>query len=196
MKRLNSTESSAFQELLERLAVALDRHRIPYMVIGGQAVLLYGAARFSQDIDMTLGLEPTEIARLAKSLKDIGCRSLVPDPEAFVSKTCVWPCQDDATGLRLDFIFSFSAYEKDALKRVKRVRIGNADVSFASVEDLIIHKMVAGRPRDIEDVRGILRRKPALDDEYLRRWLAEFQKGLDQPVADRFEALQKDASSQ
>jgi len=30
-----------FQELLVKIASELDRHAIPYMVIGGQAVLLY-----------------------------------------------------------------------------------------------------------------------------------------------------------
>ena len=33
-------EPSMFAQLLERLAVALDRAEIPYMIIGGQAVLL------------------------------------------------------------------------------------------------------------------------------------------------------------
>jgi hypothetical protein len=28
--------------LLEQIAIALEERRIPYMVIGGQAVLLYG----------------------------------------------------------------------------------------------------------------------------------------------------------
>jgi hypothetical protein len=37
-------------------------------------------------------------------------------------------------------------------------------VRFASSEDLVIHKLVAGRPRDIEDVSGVLARKPALDE--------------------------------
>ena len=32
-----------FERLLERIAKVLDAAAIPYMVIGGQAVLLYGA---------------------------------------------------------------------------------------------------------------------------------------------------------
>ena len=47
------------------------------------------------------------------------------------------------TGIRIDFIFSFSAYEKQALKRINRVNIGKAQVCFASVEDMVIHKIVA-----------------------------------------------------
>lgn len=55
------------------------------------------------------------------------------------------------------------------------MEIGEAVVPFAGAEDLIIHKLFAGRPRDIEDARGVVRRKGfELDWDYLRRWAAEF----------------------
>jgi hypothetical protein len=38
-----------FQALLVRLARALDSAGIPYMVIGGQAVLLYGEPRLTRN---------------------------------------------------------------------------------------------------------------------------------------------------
>lgn len=48
-------------------------------------------------------------------------------------------------------------------------------VPFASAEDLILHKLFAGRPRDIEDSEGVVLRKGAdLDWAYLRRWAREF----------------------
>jgi hypothetical protein len=36
-----------FDSLLEKVALALDSERLPYMVIGGQAVLLHGEPRFA-----------------------------------------------------------------------------------------------------------------------------------------------------
>ncbi|GAF75408.1 unnamed protein product, partial [marine sediment metagenome] len=44
-----------FEEILAKLARALDKNNIPYMIIGGQAVLLYGEPRLTRDIDVTLG---------------------------------------------------------------------------------------------------------------------------------------------
>jgi hypothetical protein len=35
-----------------------------------------------------------------------------------------------------------------------------APVRFASAEDLIIHRLGAGRPRDVEDVAGVPARSP------------------------------------
>lgn len=43
-----------------------------------------------------------------------------------------------------------------------------------SAEDLIIHKCVAGRARDIEDVEGVLiRQHEHLDLHWIRSWLSE-----------------------
>ena len=45
-----------FQQLLVELARALNRREIEYMIIGGQAVLIYGEFRLTRDIDITLGV--------------------------------------------------------------------------------------------------------------------------------------------
>lgn len=53
-----------FEETLAKIAGSLDRHDIPYMVIGGQAVLLYGEPRLTRDIDITLGVNIDRIDEL------------------------------------------------------------------------------------------------------------------------------------
>jgi predicted nucleotidyltransferase len=89
----------------------------------------------------------------------------------------VLPALDTATGIRVDFIFSFTPYEKGAIARSRKVSIGGEDVAFATAEDLIIHKIFAGRPRDLEDVRSVLLRNPSQDLDYIRQWLREFDAG-------------------
>jgi hypothetical protein len=43
-------------------------------------------------------------------------------------------------------------------------------------EDLILHKLFAGRPRDLEDVSGIvLRQRGKLDWDYVKQWAGEFK---------------------
>ena len=44
-----------FEDILRRVAQQLEGAGLPYMVIGGQAVLLYGEPRLTKDIDVTLG---------------------------------------------------------------------------------------------------------------------------------------------
>ena len=88
-------------------------------------------------------------------------------------------------------MFSHSEYERQALERVRRVPIGNAQVRFASLEDLVIHKIIAGRPRDLEDVRGILLKNPTCQVEYIRQWLQEFDRGLGATYLSKFDDLNK-----
>src|SRR5438477_2740714 len=117
-----------FQEILEKLALALDARQIPYMVIGGQAVLLYGEPRLTKDIDLTLDRTADQVADILDLVKQFSWKVLVENPSQFVSNTMVLPCLDPSTGIRLDFIFSSSAYEKTAFRRVRRVPMGKAGV--------------------------------------------------------------------
>ena len=120
---------------------------------------------------------------------------LIPlvDPETFTRKTMVLPCQDQQTSIRVDFIFSFSPYERQALQRTRKVKMGDVHVKFASPEDLIVHKVIAGRPRDLEDVKAVLIKNPKMDLTYIRRWLNEFSTALQEPFVNRFDELIKQA---
>jgi uncharacterized nucleotidyltransferase DUF6036 len=154
------------------------------MVIGGQAVLIYGEPRLTKDIDITLGLGPDRLGDLLSIVSDLGLRPLVDDPETFTRETLVLPCEEDDTGHRVDFILSFSEYEREALGRAKPTMIEGAAVRIASPEDIIIHKMIAGRPRDLEDVASIAAKIPALDTNYLSRWLRVFETDLARPLEE------------
>lgn len=175
-----------FQELLEKLAQALTSNKIPYMLIGGQAVLLYGEPRLTRDIDITLGIGPEKLSSLLSIMKQLQLKPLVQEPQRFIEETMVLPCQDIKTGIRVDFVFSFSAYEEQALKRVRKAAIGKTMVCFASVEDLIIHKIIASRPRDLEDVKSILLKNPQIDEAYILAWLKQFDESLSQNCSARF----------
>lgn len=159
------------------------------MIVGGQAVLLHGEPRLTRDIDVTLGVDVDRLDDLLSVATDAGWRILVDAAGEFVSRTMVLPCEDPASGIRIDFIFSHSEYERLALARSIPVRIGNADVRFASAEDLVIHKIVAGRPRDLEDTRSVLLKNPDLDANYVRRWLRELESATGEPLVRRFSEL-------
>jgi len=171
-----------FTSVLERVGQLLRKARIPYMIIGSQALLLYGEPRATKDIDVTLGIGVDEVRRFKKLLVGTGIKILVKAPEKFVQETYVLPTQDRRSGIRVDFIFSESEYERKAIERARSVKIGKTRLAFASVEDVIIHKIVAHRPRDLEDLRGILRRTPEMDLRYIRRWLKKMEVVLDRKL--------------
>jgi len=178
-----------FEELLEKVALGLDSRDIPYMIIGGQAVLLYGEPRLTRDIDITLGVGIERAEEIRAISREMGLEPLPSDVIGLIEDTMVLPTIDDSSGIRVDFIFSQSSYEWEAISRARRVRIGKAEVCFTSLEDLIVHKIVAGRPRDIEDLKAVMAKNPAYDRGYISKWLGEFDSALDTSFRETFDAL-------
>ena len=90
-------------------------------------------------------------------------------------ETFVLPARDPATGLRVDFVFSTTPYERQAIERADRVSVAGTAVPVATAEDLVVHKLFAGRARDLEDAESVVRRRGlTFDWEYVRRWAREF----------------------
>lgn len=137
-------------------------------------VLLYGEPRLTRDIDITLGANINQLDKLLKIAEELSLKPITEDVESFVKQTMVLPTIEDTTGIRVDFIFSFTPYELEAIERARKITILKQEVSFASPEDLIIHKIFAGRPRDLEDVRSVIVKNPEIDNSYIRKWLKEF----------------------
>ncbi len=174
------------KELLKNLAREFEKNNLNYMIIGGQALLIYGEPRLTNDIDITIdgGLEKYNL--LIDISNNLKLKILPENPFEFVKKTMVLPMLDEKTGLRIDIIFSYSLYEKEAFKRVNKIKIDDVGVNYVSVEDLIIHKIISGRERDFEDVKNIILKNKNIDEEYILKWLKEFEKTLDTPLTNIF----------
>jgi predicted nucleotidyltransferase len=86
----------------------------------------------------------------------------------------------------VDLVLSDSTFERSAIERAVSVRLGSAEVRFVTPEDLIVHKLVAGRPRDLEDVRSIVARQPQLDRRRVEQTLREFEALLEAPLLERW----------
>jgi hypothetical protein len=161
------------------------------MVIGGQAVLLYGEPRLTKDIDITLGVGVDRLGDMKTIINRLGMKFLTDNVDDFVKETMVLPVLEEKSGIRVDFIFSFSPYERQAIARARNVLFGRKAIKFAALEDVIIHKMIAERPRDIEDVQSILIKNPGYDFRYIETWLGEFDAALDKGYNQSFADMQK-----
>ena len=177
--------------LLAGLARALREARLPFMLIGGQAVLVHGRPRLTEDIDVTLGAGPERLDDLLGACRAAGLQVLPSDPATFVAETFVLPARHRPTGMRVDCIFSSTAYERSAIARAEHIPVAGESVPVATAEDLLVHKVFAGRPRDIEDAESVVRRKGAtLDWDYLREVVVGFREVPGrEAMSDQLEAL-------
>jgi hypothetical protein len=53
---------------------SLSTHEVRYLLISGQAAVLYGAAVFSEDVDIWISPEEENCGRLLGSLAELGAR--------------------------------------------------------------------------------------------------------------------------
>jgi hypothetical protein len=176
-------------ELLTALEPVLARWG-RWCVFGAQAVIVYGVPRLSADVDVTLALEPDTPERFAREMHAAGFVLRVADPE-FVRRTSVMPFVHSATGMPLDVVLAGSGLEDEFLDRAVMTDIGTITVPVIDPADLLIAKMLAGRPKDIEDARALWRLHGGeLDAVRVRRTLRLLEEALSQSdLVSAFAAL-------
>jgi predicted nucleotidyltransferase len=180
---------SKYRHLLSNIARALETAHIPYVVIGGQAVLVYGDPRFTRDIDITLGVDIDQLDVIQQVAAELSLEPKPKDVEGFVRQTNVYPVKEKSTNITVDFIFSFSPFETEMMRRARKIEIDGTAVRYASVEDVVVLKLAAGRPLDIKDAKGILNANQGYDEEYILRWLQGFSDAVGRDLVQEYHSL-------
>lgn len=166
-------------ELLAALAPVLERWGRWYL-FGAQAVTVHGLPRLSADVDVTLALTPDAPERFAADMQAAGFALAVDDAD-FVRRTRVMPFVHLATGMPLDVVLAGSGLEDEFLNRAVPTDIGGTRVPLIEIGDLIIAKVLAGRPKDLEDARGLWRiHGRTLDVDRIRSTLRLLDEALGQ----------------
>jgi hypothetical protein len=178
-------------ELLTALSAVLPRWGRWY-VFGAQAVIAYGVPRLSADVDVTVALDPDDPASFAEDMRAAGFSLRVSDPD-FVRRTRVMPFVHRATAMPLDVVLAGSGLEDEFLRRARETNIGGLLIPLIDPEDLIIAKVLAGRPKDIEDASNLWRlRGHALDAGRIRATLLLLEEALSQSdLLPAFESIQR-----
>ena len=166
-------------ELLTALAPVLNRWGRWY-VFGAQAVTAYGVPRLSADVDVTLALTPHEPEQFVREMGTAGFAPRFTDV-AFVRNTRVMPFVHAATGMPLDIVLAGSGLEDEFLSRARPADVGGTSVPLIDAGDLIIAKVLAGRPQDVTDAAGLWRvHGPVLDANRIRTTLQLLEQALGQ----------------
>ena len=87
----------------------------------------------------------------------------------------------DATGTPIDINQARIPFEVLAIKRATVKRRDGVNIPIPTPEDLIVMKAIAHRPKNLEDIRGIIESQPRLNVEYIRKHVQEFGEALDMP---------------
>lgn len=156
---------------LECIARALNEARVPYIVVGGLAVVAHGYGRTTQDLDLVIRLQPGAIRDAFAALAMLGYRPIVPvtsegfaDPATrarWVSEkgmTVLSFSSDQHPHTAVDVFtsepFDFQA-EYDAAM-IQDVAPG-IPVRIVRLPTLLRMKQAAGRPQDLADAAELRR---------------------------------------
>jgi hypothetical protein len=168
----------------------LARHGWPACIIGGLAVQRWGEPRFTRDVDVTalVGFGPEE------RFVDACLSAFEParqDARDFALRYRVLLLKAES-GVPIDIALGAIPFEAETIERATAYEFEpGGTLLTCSAEDLIIHKVIAGRPRDIGDVEGVVGRQlRRLDFERIRSWLRAFSEVADErDLAGDFERV-------
>jgi hypothetical protein len=166
-------------ELLAALHDALEPIAPGWYLFGAQAALLYGAARLTADVDITVDAGAHSAAELIAVLHNAGFTLRVADADQFVARTRVIPLVHAASGIPVDVVLAGAGLEERFLQRAQVREIEGVRVRVASAEDIVVMKVLAGRAKDLDDVRAILGAHPTdFDRDLVRNTLKELEQAL------------------
>jgi hypothetical protein len=146
-------------------------------LMGGIALSFWKHPRFTQDVDLLVQFSETEVAEIVDRLAVSGIKPKRQPPLLNLGPHQLIQFLYEPAGtflsLQVDLLLARSKYQKLCLQRRVPVRLPGAEVEIAvlSCEDLILHKLMAGRVIDQVDVVSLLRaNRLNLDTQYLASW--------------------------
>lgn len=162
-------------ELLSDAAARLARFltHARGVAIGGLAIIGRVKARTTDDLDVLVLASASEIPRLLEAARTCGYQYDEKHVNDFVEMGLMrfQSPLGQQVGYGLDVILADTEFLKQVVERATPVSLAGADLPVATLEDLVLLKLDANRPLDIDDILSI---KDAfggsLDFEYLERW--------------------------
>jgi hypothetical protein len=150
-------DQAYFSSDIREFIVLLHHHAVRYVVVGGEAVIHYGHARLTGDIDFFYDRSPEN----AQALYDVllafwsnNVPGLSAASELLEDGVIVQfgrpPNRIDLLN-RIDGVGFAEAWESRVTVSLE-VPDGSVPLHFLGIEDLIRNKEAAGRPKDLDDL--------------------------------------------
>jgi len=168
----------------------LQAEGISFALIGGQATSLRGQERVTADIDMVIAVDVEGALSLATKLPQSNFKPLFDDVSDVIQRAFILPLRHRTTNIKVDLAVGLSGFERQVVARAEPLIVAGCRFPVATAEDLIIMKTLAGRPRDDQDLRGLVIAQGAhIDWDYCESTATELGKALGIDLAARIRAL-------
>jgi predicted nucleotidyltransferase len=159
---------------LSAIASVLRELRIRWVLIGALAANRYRQSpRLTQDVDLLLADAGPGVDELERAARASGWEVQRASREGELLRL-----RHPELGI-VDLLIAGTDYQQEAIRRAREEPIGNGEsAAVLTAEDVIVHKLIAGRTQDIADIEAILAARVPFDVKYVERW-ASFWEVLD-----------------
>lgn len=165
--------STSLMAAFHALVDTFRENQVNYAIIGGLAVIHYGRARTTSDIDALFQVPRTSLPALLEEMQRRGFHLDVHECVRELGETGFTVAEYD--GVQIDLLQPVIPAYARALSRAVTVEMGRRPVRICSLEGLIITKLMAMREQDQVDIRElILAHASSLDVDFIRGELATF----------------------
>ena len=174
---------------MEALCQALEDIDAPSMMIGGVAVIALGVPRYTVDIDVTIQGKNSNPEQVFGVFAQHDINPRIEDALDFAHSRQIVLALHEPSGVSIDASLAWLPFEEEAIQRRQVRDYAGVRIRVPLPEDLIVYKLVACRPRDLEDVEKLLLLYgKKLDLDRIRGWIGQFSEVLEEP--DRREVLE------
>ena len=154
---------------IETIVKALNDAKVQYLIVGGLAVVAHGYERFTDDVDLVIGLEPENIVKGVRALLNVGYRMSIPvKPEDFADPKTreAWRREKDMVVLKLwsdthrrtpidIFVYEPFDFAREYASAKWEEVVETARAPVIRYESLLAMKRLAGRPQDMADIAAL-----------------------------------------
>ena len=168
----------------------LDATHVPAVIIGGVAISILGRPRLTQDVDALVTLSETRWADAVAGAADYAIVPRIEGALEFATRSRVLLLRHLPSGIDIDVAVAGLAFEHAAVSRRESLDIGGVRIPLPRVEDLLVMKAIARRPKDVQDFQALLAAHPEADVAAVRKWVLEFATAASMPdLLSEFDAL-------
>lgn len=158
------------------LVKQLGEAQVPYLLVGSFSSNLYGIPRSTKDVDVVIQAKAGAMMDLSAALGEM----FEPVDQFRFETNTGTICQEfriRGTTFRVElFMLSDDPHDTARFNR-RRIELLDGETAwFPSPEDVIVWKLRWARPKDIDDIIGIMlvqSREGNLDWPYMREWCAK-----------------------
>jgi hypothetical protein len=129
-----------------------NRSKVRYLVVGGYAVAKHAEPRYTKDLDIWISNSKKNAELVYEALREFGAPLNDIEKEDFTKSDLVY--QIGIEPARVDILMGLKAMDFDECwQRRSTTTIGDLEIHFISIDDLIVNKQKTGRPQDLIDAK-------------------------------------------